>query len=166
MAARLKNGFFLWTTALVVAVLFLALSVQIIQDAVRAGDWPVVEGRIVSSKYVLGCGRSGRDPFPEVRYSYVHEGKRYTGNRIAIDTDFCGWASPAQAIADAYKPGQTVAVRVNPTNPHQSVLQAGKPQTQSTWLLVASFFGLLLAGYKVLSKVRGAVSLKQVELGD
>jgi hypothetical protein len=67
MTAKLKKGFFLWTTALVVAVLFLALSIQIIRDAVRAGDWPVVEGRIVSSEYVLGCGRSGRDPFPEVR---------------------------------------------------------------------------------------------------
>ena len=156
MAAKLKKGFYLWTTALVVAVLSLALSVQIIRDAVRAGDWPVVEGRIVSSKYVLGCGRSGRDPFPEVRYDYVYEGKRYTGSRIAIDTDFCGWAVPARAIADSYKPGQTVAVRIDPVHPQHSVLQAGVPQSQSVWLLISSFSGLLLAGYKVLSKVRGA----------
>jgi hypothetical protein len=156
MAAELKKGFFLWTTALVVAVLFLALSIQIIRDAVRTGDWPIVEGRIISSKYVLGCGRSGRDPFPEVRYDYVHEGKRYTGNRIAMDTDFCGWASPARAIADSYKPGQVVAVWVDPANPRQAVLQAGTPQNQSTWLLIAAFFGSLLASYKVFTKVRGA----------
>ena len=156
MASKLKKGFFVWFTALVVAVLCLTLSVKIMQDAVDTGTWPVVEGRIVSSKYVLGCGRSGRDPFPEVRYDYVHEGKLYTGTRIAIDTDFCGWASSAREVADSYRPGQTVTVRVHPSNPNHSVLQAGKPQTQSTWLLIASFLGMLLASYKVLSKVRGA----------
>ena len=43
MATKLKKGFFLWATALVVALLFLALSIQIIRDAIRAGDWPKVD---------------------------------------------------------------------------------------------------------------------------
>jgi hypothetical protein len=156
MAAKLKKRFFLWASALVMAVLFLGFSVQLIRDAVRAGSWPVVTGRVASSKYALGCGRSGRDPFPDVRYDYTHQGKRYSGNRIAMDTDFCGWASPANTIANAYKPGEAVAVYVDPVHPHRSVLQAGKPQVQTIWLLLASFAGLLLAGYKAVSKVRGA----------
>jgi Protein of unknown function (DUF3592) len=156
MAAKLKNGFYLWAVALVVSVLFLGLSIQIIRDAARAGEWPVVEGRIISSKYVLGCGRSGRDPFPEVRYDYFHQGKRYTGSRIALDTDFCGWASPARAIAESYQAGQKIPVRVDPTDPQKSVLRAGDPQPQSIGLLIASFAGLVLASYKVFHRVRGA----------
>jgi Protein of unknown function (DUF3592) len=156
MAAKLKKGFYLWATALAGALLSLAFSIHTLRDTARAGKWPVVEGRILSSQYVLGCGRSGRDPFPEVQYEYFYAGQRIKGNRVAIDSDFCGWASQARSIVDSYKPGQKVPVHINPAQPHHSALLAGEPQTESVWLLVASFAGLLLAGYKTFSKVRGA----------
>ena len=156
MAAKLNKAFFLWATAFVAALLFLVFTIQTIRDAVRAGDWPVVEGQIVSSQYFVGCGNIRRNYFPDVNYEYIHDGKRYRGNQVVIDTDFCGGSFQASAIANSFKPGQRVAVRVDPAHPNRSVLQAGKPQLQSIVLLITALAGSLYLGYNVISKLFGS----------
>jgi len=124
-------------------------------EAVQAGKWPTAEGRIVQSKYALGCGRGGNQPFPDVRYTYEFEGIAYTGRRIALDTEHCGWASTAKRIADEYKPGSTVKVFINPLKPQESALVAGDAQPETMAILVASVAGLALASFK-LTRGRGA----------
>ena len=132
-----------------VAALWLFLVAVSTVEAVKAGNWPTVNGTVVQSKYALGCGRGGNQPFPDVRYTYEFQGTVYTGRRIALDTDYCGWASTAKRIAGAYTPGASVKVFINPLEPHESALVAGDAQPETMAILTASVVGLALALFKL-----------------
>jgi len=145
-----------WSIVAVVALLCLVLAISSAVQAVRAGNWHTVDGEILQSEYALGCGRGGNQPFPDVRYSYRFDGKSYTGSRIALDTEHCGWASTAKAVAHKYKPGQSVRVYVHPDKPFMSALMAGDAQPETMTILAASIAALMLASYKLVRNVRRA----------
>ena len=151
-AARSSRVF--WVIIAAVAALWLFLVIVSTIEAVEAGKWPTAEGRIVQSEYALGCGRGRNQPFPDVRYTYEFEGAVYTGRRIALDTEHCGWAKTAKRLAAAYKPGSTVKVFVNPSKPQESALVVGDAQPETMAILVASVAGLALASFK-LARGRG-----------
>jgi len=155
-AARTSRA--LWFVVAGAAALWLFLTAFSTVEAVQAGKWPSADGTVVRSKYALGCGRGGNQPFPDVRYRYEFQGVVYTGQRIALDTDHCGWASAAKHLAETYKPGHAVKVFVNPKRPHESALVAGDAQPETMAILAASLAGLALAVYKLTRGRRGRLS--------
>ncbi len=146
-AARTSRVF--WIIVAAAAALWLFLVAVSTVEAVQAGKWPTAEGTVIQSKYALGCGRGGNQPFPDVRYTYEFQGIVYTGRRIALDTDHCGWSSTAKRLADAYRPGSLVKVFINPRKPHESALVAGDAQPETMAILAASVTGLALAVFKL-----------------
>jgi hypothetical protein len=138
-----------WIIVALVAALWLFLAAVSTVEAVQAGSWPTVNGTVVQSKFALGCGRGGNQPFPDVRYTYEFQGTAYTGTRIALDTDHCGWASTAKRLADTYTPGASVKVFINPVRPQKSALVAGDAQPETMAIMAASVAGLALALFKL-----------------
>jgi hypothetical protein len=133
-----------WIIAALVAATWVALSSLSAYGAIRAGQWAKAPGSILSAEYKLGCGRGGNQPYPDVRYRYWYEGKVYTGFRVAVDTDHCGWARPAAEVASRYKPGQNVTVYVDQAKPSRSALVAGTIQDGTAFALGASAFSLVV----------------------
>jgi hypothetical protein len=117
----------LWIIFALLTSFYLAIGAFTAALAVGAEDWPVVQGRVVSSYVGEGCGR-GTGPRPEGHYKYSYEDRSYTSDQIAIDTRFCGFFGSDTSIVNQYSQGQVVPVYVNPSKPHQSTLLAGSVQ--------------------------------------
>lgn len=100
----------------------------------HATTWPKTEGTVISSKTVRG--RSKRSPFyPAVSYRYFVNGEVFVGQRISYCNCDSGSESSAAAIADRFPVSSVVNVYVNPQQPTDSVLIAGKVPVK-TWLVL------------------------------
>lgn len=122
-----------------------------------AASWPTVRGKIVnprieSSRGDRGQARRGGSSTTysvKVGYSYVVDGRLYTGNRIAFGYLASSEYKTHAEIFQKLKGRETVDVRYNPAAPSQSCLSCGFHQSiqflaayGATWL---SFLGGLTA---------------------
>jgi hypothetical protein len=143
-----------WIFLMILTLVSLSFSSIIMARALNAKDWPVVQGQILSSSVVQGCGRFHNGPRPSVEYEYQFQGKLYQSGRIALDTDFCSLVGLHSDIASHYSEGQTVRVYVNPERPYEAALLAGTIQatTVTNFLFIACW--LALSVYKVAAAWR------------
>jgi hypothetical protein len=90
--------------------------------------WPHVTGKITvapdledsdSSFSRPGLGRG----IPEIRYSYLVDGKEHEGNNVSFDPEIRRNAALLRRISEHYEAGQEVAVYYDPKNPGVSVLK-------------------------------------------
>ena len=114
------------SVALVVVSLFLAGSVLFAVARAKASTgWPGVDGKIVLSRISRTSG--GRGTYAEIRYTYRVANKEYVGERLSFgglgDTFFS--AATSAAAVSRHPEGQTLRVRVCPSNPEFSVLEPG-----------------------------------------
>ncbi|WLI91137.1 DUF3592 domain-containing protein [Massilia sp. R2A-15] len=87
-----------------------------------AGSWPTVEGIVIESEPVRGCGK-GSSYYPVVKYSYVIDGTTFRGDRVAYGNG-CGSYSGARSVTKNFQLGAAVTVHVNPSDSTDSVLTA------------------------------------------
>ena len=145
-APRHRINVALWSFFAVLTVTHLSLGMATAMLALRAEAWPTVQGRITSSAIGTGCGR-GTGPRPDIRYEYGYQGAQYKSDRIALDTQFCGFFGADTEIVSQYSPGQMVWVHVNPKKPCQSALMVGTVQAITIRSLALSALFLSLCAY-------------------
>jgi hypothetical protein len=124
-------------------LMFAGLLIMIVGSATLRRDlemrsWPTVIGEVVSSDVV-----GSRAFHPDVTYSYVVDGIRYTGSSDLMMPGFGGKRSrleTAEIMAKTYPPGKKVGVHYDPEHPERSTLRAGL--SYGACLQLA--FGLLL----------------------
>jgi len=81
----------------------------------------------ISVEAEVESGRQTRQPVrssarAELRYSYTHEGQRYSGRAVR---DFVFSKRAADALAFDHKPGDVITVRIDPAHPSLSFFPSG-----------------------------------------
>jgi hypothetical protein len=90
--------------------------------------WPHVTGRITAapdsddSDSTIPRPRFGRG-MPEIRYSYLVDGKEYEGYNVSFDPEIRRNAALLRRLSEHYEVGEEVAVFYDPKNPGVSVLK-------------------------------------------
>ena len=117
--------------------------------AKAAESWPSTLGRVISSEVRVEEGRD-RDGDtttwynPVVTYSYSAGGRQLQGTRLRFGNPRSASRKKADAAIAPYAVGSSPAVRYNPENPEECVLETRKP---SPIYLVMALFGLLFVGF-------------------
>jgi hypothetical protein len=126
--------------AVVAAMMALAFN----RYALQTRRWPRVPGQIESASVKAFQERKDDGPGwrthyrPEIVYSYVVEGVRYTGDKASRGVQSSStMEAPARRRAARYAPGSTVPVYYNPENPAESVLNPGSWAPWLVWLIPA-----------------------------
>jgi hypothetical protein len=121
----------------------LALIFSSLREAAAMKRWPVVKGRVLSSKVEEYRTDAGSGNFggprgrltlyrPVVVYEYEVDGQRFRGDRIAQSPGMDkGVADFAHKTAQRYASGSTVDVRFNPKRHSDSVLE---PRVPKAWI--------------------------------
>jgi hypothetical protein len=120
-----------YITTLVGAVIFAAFDVWCLgslYESFTGYSWPNAKGMVVSSAAMskLMHGRHGdyMACWPNVRYVYVVNGKRFTSDRVLFMHRGMS-KKQTQEIVDRYPVGKIVDVFYNPDNTQASVLEKG-----------------------------------------
>ena len=119
------------------------------RQAKMAGGWPVVRGRIVSSKVdsfwaKAGSARTGtqtRYYQAVVEYAYAVEGREYHSTHLAVGPQIAGAEAGAKEKAGRYVAGSEVEVHYDPADPSNAVLDVKVIFAWPTLVI-----GLLFAG--------------------
>ena len=107
-----------------------------------AAAWPSVSGEAVAAEVVVDDSSSlGNDGMtwykPVVNYTYTVDGVPYQGIRIRFGNPHYASQKKAEATLATYRIGSAVAVKYNPDDPHDAVLETGKPN--SIYFVLALF---------------------------
>ncbi len=125
-------------------------------------SWPVTSGQVTRSELVSRWSRSRRVHHPYIRFEYYVHGERYGSNNIrygepanggsGLNLNFLRFLGDDQATLRKYPTGKTVAVRYNPTDPSQAVVETELPQ--SIWFAFLLSTALTVGGFGVAALVR------------
>jgi hypothetical protein len=116
--------------ALVFSVIGLSMLIGVllgIRKSKSVQQWPSTTGRITESTTLGSFQQSGKGRIwieePKLSYTYVVDGKEYTGHDIGIaETDTASKQAAEDKIAP-YPMGKDVTVFYNPKSPDDSVLE-------------------------------------------
>lgn len=114
-----------------------------------AETWPVAPGQVVSCEVVEeeSTDREGGTSTwynPVVTYAYKVGGRELTGRRLRFGNYRSGSRRKAEAALAPYPVGARPAVRYNPANPEECVLETKKP---GPIYLVMALFGFLFIAF-------------------
>jgi len=109
-----------------------------------SANWPAVTGKITYSRASYSKGEHGGQYLPSVRYTYLVNGKSYTGTRITSSDMYQKTLSLANDILRDYPVGGEVYVFYNPSDPATSLLEIGIRKNVYI-LLGAAFFCFFVA---------------------
>ena len=120
-----------------------------VAKARASGSWPSTFGRVVSSEVRVeessdSDGRTTTWYNPVVTYTYTAAGKARQSSRIRFGNYRSGSRGKAEAMVAPYPAGSSPAVRYNPDNPDECVLETRGP---SPLYLVMAIFGLIFVGF-------------------
>lgn len=108
-----------------IGVAILAFALRSLHQAKAAADWPVVQGRIVTSDFKESSDDDGTTYKVEVSYTYSVNGVDQTGKRIAFGYSGSSAQKFHREIHNALKVGADIGVRYRPEEPSVSVLSYG-----------------------------------------
>lgn len=116
-----------------------------------AQSWPTATGRVISSEVVEeeSTDREGGTSTwynPVVVYAYSAGGRELTGRRLRFGNYRSSSRRKAEAAIAAYPAGATPAVRYNPENPEECVLETTKP---GPVYLIMALAGFLFIGFAI-----------------
>ena len=119
--------------------------------AKAAESWPTAAGRVISSEVVEEESRDregGTSTWynPVVAYAYSAGGRELTGRRLRFGNYRSASRKKAQAALAPYPVGAAPAVRYNPADPAECVLETSKP---GPLYLVMALFGFLFIGFAI-----------------
>jgi hypothetical protein len=105
-------------------------------------NWPTITASIASSTVEkIDTHQKVRFAYkPLIIYTYTINDKSYSGNTRTFGEAALGNPSLAQLVVSEYPLGESIKIHYNPTNPEESVIEAGF----SYYNLGAIFIGLLL----------------------
>jgi hypothetical protein len=132
-----------WTAA------FAFAHFRAVGKAKAAESWPSAMGKVVSCEVVEeeSTDREGHTSTwynPVVSYSYSAGGREYQSTRLRFGNYRSASRKKAEAMLTAYPAGSSPALRYNPENPEECVLETTKP---GPIYLVMAVFGLLFVGF-------------------
>jgi len=93
--------------------------------ALSSQTWPSVEGRIISASIEKEKVRRRVISRERIQYVYHVKGKRFVGERVALDPRLLTLRLPARQVIKKYPMGALVTVYYNPSRPEESVLEPG-----------------------------------------
>jgi Protein of unknown function (DUF3592) len=130
-----------------VGVILLAFAIASRRKALRAKNWPVTQGVILSSEVRehqnidAADEQSSTSYEPIVQYSYTINDVPYKASRIAYGANQFD-RSTAQARVNLYLPGSPVSVHYNPVDPQETVLDPEANGSQA-FLIIGMVFAAL-----------------------
>lgn len=112
---------------LLAGLLMVGLSGFLFQSEIATSKWPQVDVTIESSQVIRYRDKEGKVWYrPDIMFSYLHYGQKISADTFSRIPTSSGKLSTAQAIVDPFRPGQTVPAFVNPEDPAELYLNAGK----------------------------------------
>lgn len=119
--------------------------------AKAAETWPTAVGRVISSEVVEeeSTDREGGTTIwynPVVTYAYSAGGRELTSRRLRFGNYRASSRKKAEAALAPYPAGAAPAVRYNPENPEECVLETSKP---GPIYLIMALFGFLFIGFAI-----------------
>ncbi len=124
------------------------------KDGRASETWPTAKGKITEAKLVETTNILGTQFETKVRYTFVVDGKTYTGDRVKVGGKPASNVADAEADLKRYDVGRPAEVFYDPSDPSRSTLETGG--SQSNFLVIVAggpaltVLGLLLAGIGVV----------------
>ncbi|NUQ35708.1 MAG: DUF3592 domain-containing protein [Planctomycetaceae bacterium] len=131
----------------------------------EARDWIATPCNIKSSKVYSNTDSDGVTYGVDIRYSYTFQGKPYTSDTYDLflsssDSNYEG----KKEIVEYYRPGNVATCYVDPSAPHQAVLNRSLGYTMLWGLLGLAFAAIGAAG--IISILRGKKTEKDETKND
>ncbi len=115
------------------------------RESIASKTWPVVSGTVIESRVRDHHNSDDSTVYRAVvRYEYMIEGTRYTGNQVSLSDINHMNSKKAEAVVSRYPVGQTVAVHYDPVSPGRAVLETGVKG--SVWAVIGVGCLLTLMG--------------------
>ncbi len=162
--SRVTKGFHLLKILIIIFFLIgLAITMwqlNVLKDSFESKNWPIVEGRVVSSEVKTFEDKrrdsQGHEKIvfiygAEISYEYFVDKIKYSSNKISFGDYKSESENRAKEIVDKYPVEKQIKVHYNPENHSLSVIESGA--SWNTYFILAiglffSFFGFLyVAGY-------------------
>jgi Protein of unknown function (DUF3592) len=127
-----------------------SLGSDIYKAYVLSGKWKYGTAEIISSKSMVGCGKSGKHHFPVVIYKYYVEKTLYTNNKIWFGSEYCDRELNVAAIVKKFPELTKAPVYFNHKTPNESVLikELSSPKSTIAFFLISMIMPAL--GIKIL----------------
>jgi hypothetical protein len=127
----------------------------------QARSWPIVEGKITDSEVERENAIGDIDEEVQfkavVKYSFIVDGRSYTGERVAFGLGTSNRPADARKIVDRYPAGRTVEIHYNPNDPSDAVLETDVGGFAIITLIVGPII-LLVGVIGFIAEFRGKVS--------
>ena len=127
-----------------------------------AKRWLDVPGKVLSTNVEqrgsMGSGRNSRYYVPQIRYSYVVNGRERQGSRLRFGLPSARTRGGAEQMLAAWPVGGAIKVRYDPDDPDQSVLEPGKAGGKLLLASIACAILFLIGAGIVVLAVRGVFS--------
>ena len=117
--------------------------------AQASASWPITQGTIIHSEIQSSSDDDGTTYQPIVRFTYQAKGQEFRGNKVFFGGGGISSSniSYSRRITQKYPKGKTVKVFYHPSEPQQSVLEAGLTKKSFIQLTFGALF--FLAGSNV-----------------
>ncbi len=151
MFPNLFIGFFILIGVGVLAFAFRALYL-----AKAAENWPVTEGRIISSDFKVNSDEDGTTYGVTLSYQYSVHGADHMSKRIAFGYANSSMEAFHRSIYTALPINTVVGVRYDPNNPDRSVLSYGINRSIKFLLVFGAIWTVFSVGMAVLFGLSGS----------
>jgi hypothetical protein len=133
----------MWFYAIVTVAAIVVLSWDL-TISLASTKWPRVEGKILASSVEV---EGGEYPYytAKIAYQYLVDGQTYRSDKVRCSFWSSSFKGRARRIADAYRPGDPVAVFYDPAKPSRAVLRPGGGGGLAVALIAVSLIGPGLA---------------------
>ena len=133
---------FIWAIVATVGLLFVRYGHSQRERAKASLEWPVVQGRIISSEITSHTDEDGTTYSADIEYVYTVEGIEYQANTVVLG----GHSYGAHGAVSRYPLGKTVSVSYDPGKPKRAVLEPGKESYELDELGYSMIFGAVFMG--------------------
>jgi hypothetical protein len=120
---NLKSVILVFTFFLLLAASWFVVGIIGFTKAVTSGNWPTVQGTVVSSQVVRPTGKSTKY-IAEVTFTYTVDNKEYTSKKLKA-TSARGTSSWAKEVVANYPAGKEVLVHYRPGKPQVALIEPG-----------------------------------------
>lgn len=133
---------FIWAIVATIGLLLVVYGHSQRERAKASLEWPVVQGRIITSEVTSHTDEDGTTYSADIEYVYTVEGIEHHSNTVV----FGGHSYSANQAVSLYPLGKTVSVSYDPGKPKRAVLEPGNESHELDELGYSMIFGALFMG--------------------
>lgn len=133
---------FIWGVIATIGLLLTLYGQYQLSWARASADWPVVPGRIVTSKVTAHTDEEGTTYSDKIKYVYTVEGTKYEAGVVVIG----GHSYGAHNVVARYPQGAEVSVAYDPNKPSRAVLEPGVESYEWQTIGISMILGALFMG--------------------